>query len=188
MNDCAKIWLYKMSVICRPRMGRETSAVCLRFCWRLCYCIPSFWAWVGLLWNWVVYMWALWLTLERQNSIFRDLSQGREKLVPRAYQDRIRAERRGERRRSARNSVWRGLHLGCNSQGLTPRKLGGHRGTGAYWKPPHLGLSAKPCISPGPELRIGRVGTFDRNMPSTSSSSSNRTTEVPGAPEPISTT
>lgn len=85
--------------------------------------------------------------------------------------------------KAARNAVWQGLHLGCNSQVLTPRKLGGHRGTGEYWKlrvmsqdaswenhswmPPHLGLSAKPCISPGPELRIGRVGTFDRSMPST---------------------
>lgn len=172
-----------MSVICRPEMEVETSAMCLRFCWHLRYCIPSFWTWVGLLWKCVVYVWASRLTLERQNSIFRDLSQGREKLVSMAYQGRIRAERQGERRRPARNAMWWGLHLGCNSQVLTPWKLGDHRGTGVYWKlrvmnqdaswenhswrPPHLGLSAKPGISLGPELRIGRVGTFDHNMPST---------------------
>lgn len=162
MNNCAKIWLYKMSVIRRPGMEVETSAMCLSFCWHLCYCIPSFWAWVSLLWNWVVYVRASWLTLERQNSIFLDLSQGREKLVSMAYQGRIRAERRGERRRPARYFVWQGLHLGSNSQVLTPRKFGGHRGTGAYWKlrvmsqdasweshswrPPHLGLSANPAF------------------------------------------
>lgn len=46
-----------------------------------------------------MYVWASWLTLERQNSIFRDLSQGREKIVSMAYQGRIRAERQGEKRR-----------------------------------------------------------------------------------------
>lgn len=169
-----------MSVIHRPETEVETSAVCLRFCWHLRYCIPSFWAWVGLLWKWVVYVWA---SFGKTEFYFPWPVSGKEKLVSMAYQGRIRAERQGERRRPARNAVWQGLHLGCNSQILTPQKLGGHRGTGTYWKlrvmsqdaswenhswrPPHLGLSAKPCISPGLELRIGRVGTFDRSMPST---------------------
>lgn len=77
-----------------------------------------------------MYVWASWLTLERKNSGFRDLSsQGREKLVSMIYWSRIRAKRTRKKGRSERNVVSEAFTLGCDShlENLVATK--GHTGS-----------------------------------------------------------
>lgn len=197
-------WLYRNSIVQTGsdlHTWMESSAVSLRSCWHLHYCIPPFWAWVGLLWKRVVCVWASWPTLERHNSGFCDLSQGREKWVSMAYQDRIRAERQGDQKETLcqRLSLWGVIPKSSQLENLVATDGQGHSGRWEWCSQMLQGrITAEDILIWGylkilaflldHNSELGKYAHLTITCPPPPALLLRGPQRVPGAPEPISTT